>query len=144
MTDTVVIVTPVVNTVEVPGGTVVLASQTVNTVEVPGATVMLVNTVVNTVEVLGQTAVAVVREDVVQIVTAGLQGPAGPGAALVYEYPQASASAVWTVPHNLNRYPGVTVTDNLGNVVLADVAYVDANVVRITHAMAQVGMAYCN
>lgn len=78
-----------------------------------------------------------------------LRGPKGePGAAgamaLGATYTQSDAAAIWTVPHNLDRYPGVTVTDHLGNVISADVSYVDSNIVRITHGMALTGTVYLN
>ena len=78
-----------------------------------------------------------------------LRGPKGePGAAgamaLGATYTQSDAAAIWTVPHNLGRYPGVTVTDHLGNVISADVSYVDSNIVRITHGMASTGTVYLN
>jgi hypothetical protein len=61
-----------------------------------------------------------------------------------YTHTQSSAGAVWTVPHNLNRHPSVTTTDNLGRVIYGDVAYVDSNIVQITHGNALTGFAYCN
>lgn len=71
--------------------------------------------------------------------------PGAPGAmALGVTYTQSDAAAIWTVPHNLGRYPGVTVTDHLGNVISADVSYVDSNIVRITHGMALTGTVYLN
>lgn len=59
-------------------------------------------------------------------------------------FEQATPLATWTVPHNLNRYPSVTVTDHLGSVLLADVQYVDANTVQINHSVPMIGKAYCN
>lgn len=75
-----------------------------------------------------------------------LRGPQGvPGAAMAtYTHTQAIALAVWTVPHNLGRYPAITVTDNLGNQVHPDVTYVDGNVVQITHGLPLVGRADCS
>lgn len=77
----------------------------------------------------------------------GPRGPAGPSGGAggaTYTYTQATASAVWTVPHNLGRYPSVVVADHLGNVVIADVAYLDENTIRVTHATPLTGVAYCN
>jgi hypothetical protein len=51
---------------------------------------------------------------------------------------------VWTVPHNLGRYPSVTVADHLGNVITPDVRYLDDDMVQITHGTALTGYAYCN
>lgn len=73
----------------------------------------------------------------------GVQGPPGASQAS-YTHTQSTALAIWTVAHNLNRRPSVTVVDNLDQRVEPDVAYVDANTVRVTHATPQVGKAYCN
>lgn len=73
----------------------------------------------------------------------GLRGLSGANGA-TYEHTQSIAGTGWTVPHNLNRHPSVTTTDNLGNVIHGDVAYVDANIVQITHGSALTGFAYCN
>lgn len=70
----------------------------------------------------------------------GLRGANGSN----YDHTQSIAGAVWTVPHNLNRYPAVTTTDSLGRVIHGDVSYVDANIVQITHGSALIGFAYCN
>ena len=69
--------------------------------------------------------------------------PGAPGGS-TYTHTQAIAAAVWTVPHNLSRRPSVTVTDHLGNVVHADVSYLDDNLVQVAHGTAITGYAYCN
>jgi hypothetical protein len=68
----------------------------------------------------------------------------GSGGASTYTFTQASALATWTIPHNLNRYPSVTVVDTLGNVIVPDVSYVDSNTVQVTHGAAYAGKAYLN
>lgn len=73
----------------------------------------------------------------------GAPGPQGVG-GVQHIHTQTAPMAVWTVPHNLHRYPVVVVTDTLGAVVVADVAYVDTSVVRITHGSAFSGVAYCS
>ncbi|WP_228895608.1 hypothetical protein [Acidovorax sp. Leaf73] len=71
-------------------------------------------------------------------------GPPGPPGGMTYTHTQAIATAVWTVAHNLGRRPSVSVTDHLGNVVHADVRYLDDDMVQITHGSALIGFAYCN
>ena len=61
-----------------------------------------------------------------------------------YVHEQGVASAVWTVQHNLNKYPSVTVVDSSENVIIADVEYVDVNTVKITMNGASKGRAYLN
>ena len=61
-----------------------------------------------------------------------------------YIHEQGVASAVWTVQHNLNKYPSVTVVDSAENVIVADVEYIDVNTVTITMNGASKGRAYLN
>jgi len=74
----------------------------------------------------------------------GPQGPAGAAGGGTYTHTQSTALAVWTVAHNLNRRPSITVVTNLDQRIEPDVTYVDANTVQITHAAAQIGKVYCN
>ncbi|MFM9902093.1 MAG: hypothetical protein ACKVOT_13865 [Polaromonas sp.] len=77
----------------------------------------------------------------------GRQGDRGlPGASGTVDYTHAQpiAMAVWTVPHNLDRYPSVVVTDNLGAVITPDVTYIDATTVQITHGRPLSGFAHCS
>ena len=84
------------------------------------------------------------------VVTRGVPGPkgekgdSGGGAGATYTHTQAIPLAVWTVPHNLNRRPSITVTDPLGNVVAPDVRYIDNDIVQVTHGTPLTGFAYCN
>lgn len=108
-----------------------------------------------------QTSIVVTREGgkthVVQqparpavVVTRGIPGPQGPqgppggGAGATYTHIQSAAAAVWTVAHNLGRYPSITVVDNLGGQLYPDVRYVDADIAQITHSVPLTGRAYCN
>lgn len=78
-----------------------------------------------------------------EMVQAIVGKPGAPGGS-TYTHAQAIAAAVWTVPHNLGRRPSVTVADHLGNVVHADVTYLDNDLVQVTHGAAITGFAYCN
>lgn len=78
-----------------------------------------------------------------EMVAAFIGPPGAPGGS-TYTHTQAIPAAVWTVPHNLGRRPSVTVADHLGNVVHADVAYLDNDLVQVTHGSAITGFAYCN
>lgn len=80
---------------------------------------------------------------------AGVQGPAGPqGAAGIgdksYTHQQLSPSAVWTIIHNLNKFPAVEVVDSGGTVVEGDINYTDANTLTVTFSVQFGGVAYCN
>ena len=84
---------------------------------------------------------AEVTARVVEVPT-GVPGAAGlDGVQAVYSHNQASALAIWTVLHNLGRYPAVTVKVG-ADLVMADVVYISLNEVRITFATPQVGTAY--
>lgn len=74
----------------------------------------------------------------------GPPGPPGPAGGSTYEHTQDVASAVWTIAHNLNRFPSVTVTDHLGEILAVDAKYLDENIVRITHGVPLTGYAYLN
>ena len=61
-----------------------------------------------------------------------------------YIFSQSPASDVWTIHHNLDKYPSVTVVDNAGNIVIGNVSYEDRNTVVITFVAAFSGKAYLN
>ena len=61
-----------------------------------------------------------------------------------YAHIQASPLAIWTIPHNLGRYPSIVITDNLNNVLACDIFYVDENIAQVIHSMALIGNAYCS
>ena len=64
--------------------------------------------------------------------------------SISYSHQQNTALTVWTITHNLGRFPSIVVTDNLNNVLICDVFYVDANIVQVIHGIALIGNAYCN
>lgn len=95
----------------------------------------------------------------VTIAGQGLQGPPGPAGADgvdgqdganglpgadggSYTHDQATASATWTVVHNLGYYPNVAVVDSAGSEVIGEISYLDVNTVEITFANAFGGKAY--
>lgn len=70
--------------------------------------------------------------------------PVDPTTPETFEWDQSSPAMVWTIPHNLGRYPSVTLVDSAGAEFLADVKYIDNNIVQITSASAVAGRAYLN
>lgn len=60
-----------------------------------------------------------------------------------YVHTQVSPSESWTVSHNLNKYPTITITDSADNVMLADIQYLDLNTIRINFGFAFSGKAIC-
>lgn len=75
-----------------------------------------------------------------------LRGPKGDrgDSATRYVHTQTTAAPVWTVPHNLHARPAVTVVDHLGRQVFPDVAWIDDDIVQITHGAAMTGAVYCS
>ena len=61
-----------------------------------------------------------------------------------YVHSQASASTVWSVIHNLDKLPSVTVVDSAGTAVVGSVSFTDKNNLTITFTNAFSGKAYIN
>tara|TARA_R110002096_G_scaffold181501_1_gene359189 strand:+ start:2266 stop:2616 length:351 start_codon:yes stop_codon:yes gene_type:complete len=57
---------------------------------------------------------------------------------------QGSASTTWTVTHNLNKYPSVTIVTSTNVVIIGNVVYNSADQLTITIANADSGKAYLN
>ena len=57
---------------------------------------------------------------------------------------QNVASAEWTIQHNLDKYPSVTVVDSAGSVVIGDCQYTSRNTVVLTFNGGFSGKAYLN
>lgn len=61
-----------------------------------------------------------------------------------YVHTQTVASSVWTVSHNLNKFPSVTIVDSANDEVFGEVKHVDENNVIITFSAGFSGKAYFN
>ena len=66
-----------------------------------------------------------------------------------FTHTQSSASATWTITHNLNKFPSVTVIDSGDSVVQGEILYNSANQLTLTFyaggvASAFSGKAYLN
>jgi len=68
----------------------------------------------------------------------------GVGTDKHYMHDQDSASAIWSVTHNLYKYPSVTVVDSGENIVYGDVAYINDTQLTINFTSAFSGKAYLN
>lgn len=64
--------------------------------------------------------------------------------ATTYVHTQTAPAAVWTITHNLDRYPSVTVVDSAGTVVIGDVQYQSKDVIQVAFTAPFAGMAYLN
>lgn len=61
-----------------------------------------------------------------------------------YTHEQGETSTVWTVVHNLNRYPSVTVVDSAGTTIGCTVYYINSNTCELKFNAAFKGTAYLN
>ena len=61
-----------------------------------------------------------------------------------FTFTQASASASWTIQHNLEKYPSVTVIDSANDVVYGNTTYIDENNLTINFSAPFSGKAYLN
>lgn len=61
-----------------------------------------------------------------------------------YIHYQGSASAVWTITHNLNRYPAVTIVDSALTQVEGDITYNSLNQCTVEFSAPFSGSAFCN
>lgn len=61
-----------------------------------------------------------------------------------YVHDQIASSNTWTITHNLNRYPSVTVVDSADNVVVGDIEYKSLNQLVLVFIGSFSGKAYLN
>lgn len=90
------------------------------------------------------TQITIVEEATV-VYEIGVPGPRGPaGIDLTYVHDQLVASATWTIHHQLNKYPSITVVDSGGNLIEGDITYTDINTAVVRFSVAFGGQAFCN
>jgi hypothetical protein len=68
--------------------------------------------------------------------------PGGGGSVSSYVHIQSVTALTWSVVHDLNRYPSVTISDLFDDVVIADVRYISLNELQITFTAPSAGRAY--
>ena len=61
-----------------------------------------------------------------------------------YIFTQAVPSTTWTVSHNLDKFPSITVVDSASTVVIGQYTYINNNNVTLTFSAAFAGKAYLN
>lgn len=61
-----------------------------------------------------------------------------------FEHAQGVPSDVWTINHNMGKYPSVYVKDSTEEQVIGEIEYVNANQVVVTFSGAISGVAYLN
>ena len=63
---------------------------------------------------------------------------------LTYTFNQATPNAVWTINHDLERHPSVTIVDSSGNHIMGETFYQDNNNIILTFSAPFAGVAYLN
>ena len=71
-------------------------------------------------------------------------GTGGAGGDLSYEHDQPSASATWSVTHNLGKFPSVTIVDTATTTIVGNVNHTNVNSLTITFNASFAGYAYMN
>lgn len=61
-----------------------------------------------------------------------------------YTHFQIVSAFTWTVTHNLNRFPSVTIIDSAGSVVLGEVKHISENQIELNFNAPFSGKAYLN
>lgn len=73
----------------------------------------------------------------------GPQGPQGdPSGPVSYTHTQYSASATWSITHNLGYKPNVTVSDSAGTIIEGEIAYPSSSTIVLNFSSAFAGTAY--
>lgn len=57
---------------------------------------------------------------------------------------QSIASDEWTIIHNMQKFPSVTIVDSADNVVYGDIEYISLTEIKVTFSAAFGGKAYLN
>ena len=65
-------------------------------------------------------------------------------AKTAYVHTQTVAAAVWTIIHNLGKYPSVSIVDSANDEVIGEVRYTNTNQVVVTFSAAFSGKAFLN
>lgn len=61
-----------------------------------------------------------------------------------YTHNQTTAQVEWTINHNMNKKPSVTIVDSANTYVIGEVEYLDSNSLRVSFKYAFKGKAYLN
>lgn len=78
------------------------------------------------------------------VLTAADVGALPDTTVLSFVYEQGTPSALWTIQHNLGRFPAVTVERSDGAVVIGNVDYIDENTVTVAFSAPITGKAFLN
>jgi len=94
------------------------------------------------VEVFSSTPITVElleEAPLIELIPIGFVGPAGPASGFSFEQP--SASATWTIAHNLGYRPGVSCFTTGGQSLVGTVTHLSENTLTVTFAVPIAGVA---
>jgi hypothetical protein len=66
------------------------------------------------------------------------------GFVSTFIFTQSMPSATWTIVHNLNKWPSVTIIDSGDSIIIPSVHYDSVNQITVTFGSATSGKAYLN
>jgi hypothetical protein len=72
------------------------------------------------------------------------EGGGGGDGDLTYVFTQIVPNTTWSITHNLNKFPSVTIVDSAGTVVIGDVTHINNDQLTVTFNSAFAGKAYLN
>ena len=61
-----------------------------------------------------------------------------------FVHDQTTPSAIWTITHNLGKFPSVSVVDTQKEVYWGNVEYINSNQLKVTFSAAFAGQAFLN
>lgn len=61
-----------------------------------------------------------------------------------FEYSQLTPAKAWSIEHNMEKMPTVTIVDSAGNKVIGETKYIDKNNVILSFSAAFSGKVYLN
>lgn len=61
-----------------------------------------------------------------------------------YIHDQIASAKTWSITHNLNKFPAITVVDTAGSIVFGETSYINTNQIQITFSAEFSGKAYLN
>ena len=86
------------------------------------------------------TSSVAIKQPSINVSVGGVVG--GTDAHFVFR--QETVSSTWTVEHNLDKYPAVTVVDSGDNVLYTEIEYIDKNTLEVRFEASTSGKAYMN
>ena len=81
----------------------------------------------------------------VSVAETGIQGPPGPPGPVStnsFTFNQSVANSVWTINHTLPYRPNITLVNSIGQIIFANVDYVSATQITVSHSVPIAGTAY--